>query len=69
MLMLTESHLSCHTFPEIGFAAFDLYSCRPRPCWTWDAQLRDLIKTDHVVIRRVVRGAGISELGGAPTAS
>ena len=30
VLLLTESHLACHTFPERGFAAFDLYCCRPR---------------------------------------
>ena len=31
LLLLTESHLACHTFPERGFAAFNLYCCRPRP--------------------------------------
>ena len=30
LLLLTESHLACHTFPERGFAAFNLYCCRPR---------------------------------------
>jgi S-adenosylmethionine decarboxylase len=66
LLMLTESHLSCHTFPERGFAAFDLYSCRPRPCWGWAEHLRDLLGTRRVVIRRVVRGTGDAESGAAP---
>jgi len=26
--MLSESHLSVHTFPERGFLAFDIYTCR-----------------------------------------
>ena len=35
LLLLTESHLACHTFPERGFAAFNLYCCRPRDEWPW----------------------------------
>jgi len=29
LLLLTESHLACDTFPERGFASFNLYCCRP----------------------------------------
>ena len=25
VVLLSESHLTCHTFPETGFAAFNLY--------------------------------------------
>jgi S-adenosylmethionine decarboxylase len=28
--LLSESHLAIHTFPELGFAALNVYSCRPR---------------------------------------
>jgi S-adenosylmethionine decarboxylase len=56
LLMLTESHLSAHTFPELGFAAFDLYSCRPRPSWDWSASLRERLGAERVIVRRVVRG-------------
>jgi S-adenosylmethionine decarboxylase proenzyme len=28
LYMLSESHISIHTFPERNFASFDLYSCR-----------------------------------------
>ena len=28
LYMLSESHLSIHTFPEKGYAALDLYTCR-----------------------------------------
>ena len=31
LYMLSESHLSIHTFPEKGYAAFDLYTCRNYP--------------------------------------
>ena len=32
-VLLSESHLSGHTFPETGFAAINLYCCRPREAW------------------------------------
>jgi S-adenosylmethionine decarboxylase len=28
LVMIAESHLSLHTFPEDGFATFDAYSCK-----------------------------------------
>lgn len=27
-IMLYESHISCHTWPELGYVAMDLYSCK-----------------------------------------
>ena len=50
VVLLSESHLSVHTFPESGFAAFNLYCCRPRPAWTWDASLTDLLGARHVQV-------------------
>lgn len=29
LYMLSESHISIHTFPEKTYIAFDLYTCRP----------------------------------------
>jgi S-adenosylmethionine decarboxylase len=55
-LLLSESHVSCHTFPERGFAAFDLYCCRPRPEWPWRARLAELVGADHVTVRCIERG-------------
>jgi S-adenosylmethionine decarboxylase len=55
-LLLTESHVACHTFPERRLATFDLYCCRPRPEWPWAARLRDLISATRVTVRRVERG-------------
>jgi S-adenosylmethionine decarboxylase len=58
-LLLQESHLACHTFPERGYAAFDLYCCRPRPEWPWAERLRELLGAARVEIRRLPRG-GVS---------
>jgi S-adenosylmethionine decarboxylase len=57
LLLLTESHLTCHTFPERGFAAFNLYCCRDRPEWPWAERLRDEIGAGDVDIRRFARGS------------
>ena len=55
-LVLRESHVSCHTFPERGFAAFNLYCCQPRDDWAWAEHLGSLLRAGKVVIRRVERG-------------
>jgi S-adenosylmethionine decarboxylase len=56
LLLLTESHLTCHTFPERGFAAFNLYCCRPREEWPWSERLREALHAREVSVRRLPRG-------------
>lgn len=56
LLLLTESHLACHTFPERGFAAFNLYCCRPRGEWPWAERLREGLGAADVRVRVVARG-------------
>lgn len=56
MQMLSESHLTCHTFPETGYAALNLYCCAPRPDWPWDAELRRRLGATDVHVRVLVRG-------------
>ena len=31
LIVLTESHLACHTYPEYETATFNLYCCRSAP--------------------------------------
>jgi S-adenosylmethionine decarboxylase len=57
MALLTESHLTCHTYPEHGAATFNLYCCRTRPEWDWKAQLRSSLGAAAVTVRIVSRGA------------
>lgn len=56
LLLLSESHLACHTFPERGFAAFNLYCCRPREEWPWRERLGEALGARDVQVRVVIRG-------------
>ena len=55
-LLLGESHLACHTFPETGFAALDLYCCRRLPDPRWEERLREHLGARWVAVRRLARG-------------
>jgi S-adenosylmethionine decarboxylase len=57
LVMLTESHLACHTYPEHGVATFNLYCCRERRAWAWDERLREMIGAREVRVRSVSRSA------------
>jgi S-adenosylmethionine decarboxylase len=54
--MLTESHLTCHTYPEHGTATFNLYCCRSRPEWNWEANLCARLNAISVTVTKIVRG-------------
>jgi S-adenosylmethionine decarboxylase len=54
--LLSESHLACHTFPERGFASFNLYCCRPRAEWPWAERLREILGAKRVTTRAIPRG-------------
>lgn len=55
-VMLTESHLACHSYPEIGLITINLYCCRPRPDWPWRDRLADILGAADVRIATVDRG-------------
>ena len=57
LFLLTESHLTCHTYPESGIATFNLYCCNTRPTWPWQLHLRDLLGARNVRVRFARRGA------------
>ncbi len=58
VLLLAESHLACHTFPEASFATLNLYCCRPRPEWDFAARLREAVGATRVEVRKLSRGPG-----------
>src|SRR6476620_507415 len=51
MVMLTESHLACHTYPEHNAATFNLYCCRERPEWNWAANLKEMLGAKRVTVK------------------
>jgi S-adenosylmethionine decarboxylase len=62
-LILSESHLACHTYPEHGIITLNLYCCRPRPDWPWRERLRELVGASDVVVRNFERTMREEEVG------
>lgn len=60
LVMLTESHLACHTYPENGIATFNLYCCRTRPEWNWKANLTKMLGSGKVKITKIERGNNVN---------
>lgn len=56
LIMLTESHLACHTYPEHEIATFNLYCCRKRPTWNWEENLGAMLNAKQVSVKKIERG-------------
>jgi S-adenosylmethionine decarboxylase len=59
LVLLSESHLSIHTYPEKGFAAIDCYTCGE----TVDPQaaidyLVNALKPERTYAKKLIRGLG-----------
>lgn len=66
-VMLSESHLACHTYPEHGLATINLYCCRPRPDWPWRDRLAEILGAADVRVRVVDRSLIVEAPAEAPT--
>jgi S-adenosylmethionine decarboxylase len=51
LALLSESHLTCHTYPEFRAATFNLYCCRERASWTWETTLKEMLGAAEVNVR------------------
>ena len=69
LVLLSESHIAVHTFPERGFATINLYCCVPRPRWPWAEQLERILGAERTVVRVVERGSRHSANAGTLDAS
>ena len=56
LVALTESHLTCHTYPEYKIATFNLYCCNTRHEWDWEANLLEMLNATNVTVMRMERG-------------
>ncbi len=59
LVLLSESHISIHTYPEKGFAALDCYTCGE----TVDPQaaidyLVSVLKPEKTYAKKLIRGVG-----------
>lgn len=61
VVVISESHLAIHTWPELGYAAVDVFTCGDTVN-PWDAcnYLVDNFQADHMDAQEIKRGANIS---------
>jgi S-adenosylmethionine decarboxylase len=55
LVMLTESHIACHTYPEFYTATFNLYCCHNRQQWPWRDRLSEALEAKETYVRVVER--------------
>lgn len=58
MLLLAESHLTVHTFPEHASLCLNLFCCAPRVEWPFAERLSDAIGARSVDVQRLDRVYG-----------
>ena len=63
--VLAESHMSFHTWPELGYAAFDVFMCGAADPWKAVPVLEGAFAGAHVQVRELRRGEGIVAPAGA----
>ena len=57
--VLAESHISVHTWPEIGYAAFDVFMCGDAQPWKAVDVLAKAFDTKDVRVKELLRGEDI----------
>jgi S-adenosylmethionine decarboxylase len=57
--VLAESHISVHTWPEIGYGAFDVFMCGDADPWRAVDVLKRAFGTRTVHVKELRRGEGL----------
>jgi S-adenosylmethionine decarboxylase proenzyme len=55
ILLLAESHMSIHTWPEYGYAAFDVFTCAGDP-WAAFDELKARLDIERADVQELDRG-------------
>ena len=58
MLLLAESHLTVHTFPEHRSLCLNLFCCTPRPAWPFAQGMAEMLGAERVSVRHLERAYG-----------
>jgi S-adenosylmethionine decarboxylase len=58
MLLLAESHLTVHTFPEHRSLCLNLFCCTPRAEWPFESRLAEMLGAERVHVRHLERAYG-----------
>ena len=56
--VLAESHISVHTWPENGYAAFDVFMCGDTDPDACIPVLREAFEAEQVTVTEILRGIG-----------
>jgi len=51
LALLSVAHVTLHTYPEFRAATFNLYCCRNRASWSWEATLKQMLGAAEVKVR------------------
>lgn len=62
VVVISESHLAIHTWPELGYAAIDVFTCGENVN-PWDASkyLEEMFEAQDVKAMEIKRGANIPD--------
>jgi S-adenosylmethionine decarboxylase len=64
-VVLAESHVACHTFPEFGSICVNVFCCRPRPELDAAALMAEALGATHTRVRCLERAYAQPDRGGA----
>ncbi len=56
LVLLTESHLAVHTFPEHRALTLNIYCCKERPTWNFAQVLSEIFGAFEVRVTALARG-------------
>lgn len=60
VILLAESHASWHTFPELGYASVDIFTCGNCDPWKAVDVISRELKATNIKVKEEYRGLGVS---------